>query len=158
MHRAVIMSKEFAKNELETQAIAVRLAKELFQHQPVFIVLNGPLGAGKTTFARGFIKEWTQLAGEPENKNIISPTYNIVRVYGTRSRVAHIDLYRLSTREELEQIGFEHHFYELPCCLVEWLDKIPNAERLVPKSAIKIEFEFAGSGMESGRNIKISDF
>lgn len=128
-------------SEHELVKLAQKIAKEFFDTK-LFVELRGELGVGKTVFARAFISTWLSLAGE-SNTTAISPTYNIVQVYGSIKPVAHFDLYRISTLNELEQIGFEHYFYELPCTLVEWPEKIEAFEKLRPQTTvIVVSLEF----------------
>lgn len=110
---------------------------------PAFVRLQGPLGAGKTAFARGFIAQWLEQQGEAPEAALTSPTFPVARVYGQKRPVAHLDLYRLQSRDDLEQLGFESYFYETPACLVEWLENIPGFETLMPPRAVTIHFELA---------------
>lgn len=119
-------------SEDETKQIGAMLARALHGDPHVFVRLKGELGAGKSAFARGFIATWGELNGEPVTESIVSPTYNIVKTYGTRQPLAHLDLYRIKTMEELEQLGFEHYFYELSACVVEWLEQVPEALARMP--------------------------
>lgn len=122
--------------------MAEKLARHLYQTKPAFVQLKGPVGAGKTTFARAFISTWLALEEQPQPETIASPTYNLVKTYG-QSHVAHFDLYRMESLDELEQLGFEMYFYEFPCCVVEWLEQVPGAEALAPKNKVLVELLFA---------------
>ena len=83
------------------------------------ITLNGKLGAGKTTFARALIRALLDdLAAE-----VPSPTFTLVQSYATpRIEVAHFDLYRLNSPDELDEIGFDDAV-ATGLALVEWPER-----------------------------------
>jgi tRNA threonylcarbamoyladenosine biosynthesis protein TsaE len=105
-------------SEDETRAAGRKLAEQL---PPTAIVaMSGDLGAGKTAFIRG-VCEFFGCASQ-----VSSPTFTIVHEYdGTRS-IAHCDLYRLESTEEMLQIGLDQLFREERVILIEW------AERALP--------------------------
>jgi tRNA threonylcarbamoyl adenosine modification protein YjeE len=138
----------------ETAALGAELAEKLFARPRACLILSGPLGAGKTALARGFTRRWCALADGSEPGTVTSPSYNVARVYGSRRPVAHLDLYRLKTLEELEQIGFENYFQEASACVVEWLENVPGAERMAPADAVRVELSFVAKN-PSARLVKI---
>lgn len=154
------MAATLSQSTADTEELAANLARELFQKRSegVFLDLRGDLGAGKSVFARGFIRQWLELAGESVEtikQSLVSPTYNLVKIYGKNLPIAHLDLYRLESVEELEQIGYEQYFYETPACIVEWMTKLPSFSRLRPPTAVIIEIRFIPGEAES-REIEIA--
>lgn len=91
------------------------------------IFLHGPLGAGKTTFTRGFLR------GFGYASKVKSPTYTLVEPYEVAGRkIFHFDFYRLTSPDELEHIGIQEYFSADTVCLIEWPEKgypwLPEAD------------------------------
>ena len=81
------------------------------------LLLNGDLGAGKTTFTK-FL-----LARLGSSNEVSSPTYSIVNEYDTENgKVYHFDLYRMSSMEEVYDIGIEEYLYNGFLNIIEWAD------------------------------------
>ncbi|HEX5425306.1 MAG TPA: tRNA (adenosine(37)-N6)-threonylcarbamoyltransferase complex ATPase subunit type 1 TsaE [Candidatus Acidoferrales bacterium] len=87
---------------------------------PVLILLSGELGAGKTTLTKGIV---TGL-GAAREEDVTSPTFTLVHKYQGRSRVYHVDLYRISGFHDLETLGLEDLFSEQAVVIVEWPDRL----------------------------------
>ncbi len=102
------------------------------------IHLDGELGAGKTTFARGFL----QALGHKDK--VRSPTYTLVESYQTAGGpVFHFDLYRLKSPDELEAMGFRDYFDGSGICLVEWANR---AESLLGTPDMHVLIQPQGAG------------
>ncbi len=91
------------------------------------ITLNGDLGAGKTCFAGGVAR------GLGINERITSPTFTLINEYDGPLPLYHLDVYRLESPEELEDLGYEEYFYGSGVTLIEWAEQVEQylpAERL----------------------------
>ncbi len=103
--------------EAETEALAMALAP--FLTAGTAILLSGDLGAGKSVFARGVLRGLGV-----EDDYILSPTFALVNVYTeTRLPVAHFDLYRLASSDDVEMLGLEEYVDGLGVVIVEWAER-----------------------------------
>lgn len=132
-HISVLLDEAFSKqailvNESATLSAGAQFAKYLTSLQTkagLVIYLHGDLGAGKTTFTRGFIQ------GLGFVGKVKSPTYTLVEPYVFSSyNIYHFDLYRFTDEEEWEASGFREYFNPHSICLIEWPEK---AGDLLPK-------------------------
>lgn len=100
------------------------------------VLLNGELGAGKSTFARALIKA----AGH--DGPVPSPTYTLVEPYAVaRGKIYHIDLYRIADREELRYLGWTE--LDDGCRLVEWPDR---AAGLMDQADLDLTLKYEDDG------------
>ena len=104
----------------ETRALGERLARLL---QPGAVVaFTGDLGAGKTAFISGMAQ------GLDIPERVTSPTFTIVNEYeGGRLPLFHFDMYRLSSSDELFDIGWEDYLVRGGVCAVEWSENVSDA-------------------------------
>jgi len=107
----------------ETEAAGERLGAHLAAGD--LLLLAGGLGAGKTTFVRGLAR------GMGVAADVMSPSFQLVRIYPGPVPLAHCDLYRLRDGSELADLGVEE-LLETAAVVVEWGDRLawPGAARL----------------------------
>jgi len=123
-----------------TAAAGRRLAAALLagDGDGVVIYLHGDLGAGKTTFARGFIAACGHTGRVP------SPTYTLVEPYDAGGRrLYHIDLYRLSDPGQVDELALQDLDEAGVVMLIEWPER--GADR-VARPDLELTFAVAGAG------------
>ena len=128
----------------ETRALAARIAAHA--REGWVVALAGELGAGKTTFVKGFAA-----ALGVNSDDVTSPTFTLVHQYRGRVLVNHLDLYRLEAKRELDDLGIEELF-EQGVTLVEWAKKIPGA---VPEPRLEVTLEIIDASTPSRRRIRV---
>jgi tRNA threonylcarbamoyladenosine biosynthesis protein TsaE len=123
------------RSAAETEAVGESLAAVVVPGLSLF--LSGELGAGKTTFVRGFLRGlgWRGKVG--------SPTFTLIEPYEAASvPVYHFDLYRLRTPDELEAIGYRDYFDGRGVCVVEWPER---AGALLAPPDVQVELRIHGA-------------
>ena len=129
------------RRELADEAATIAFGREVLDAMPAdlagwTLLLSGELGAGKSTFARAFIRA----AGH--SGSVPSPTYTLVEPYNlSRGNIYHVDLYRVSDEEELRYLGWNE--LDDGCRIVEWPDRAPG---LVERADLSLDFAYDGSG------------
>ena len=133
----------------ETAHLAGTIGKII--HEGTVICLDGELGVGKTLFVRALSRT---LGVESD---VTSPTFNLMNLYEAACPIVHFDLYRITSEEELEDIGF-HEYVEATegIVLIEWAEKFPEA---MPADRLQVhidaldgegrQFTFAAEGEKS---------
>ena len=117
--------------EAETRALAEWFAQRLGAGD--CLLLEGPIGAGKTFFARAIIQ--SLLARDGRSEDVPSPTFTLVQAYETRDfEIWHADLYRLGTEADLLELGLDEAL-DAALCLIEWPDRMGT---LAPPDALWI--------------------
>ncbi|MEY3219634.1 MAG: hypothetical protein RIT27_991 [Pseudomonadota bacterium] len=131
-----------------TEQFGAQFAKSCPTKALVF--LEGELGAGKTTFVRGFLR------GLGFQGTVKSPTYTLVEPYEIKltnsliQRIYHFDLYRLSDPEELEFLGiWDYLMQENSICLIEWAER---GHGILPTPNIIIRLNYV---LPEGRQINV---
>ena len=124
-----------ASSEAAMEALGANLANQLREQQahPAIVYLRGDLGAGKTTFVRGALRQLGH------NGLVKSPTFTLVETYTLPSHeVYHFDLYRISDPEELDYLGIREFCQPKSICFIEWPELIMP---LLPEDTVFIQIK-----------------
>ncbi len=124
------------KSAEQTIDIAIEYAKTL---QPNDVVLlNGDLGAGKTTFTKGIA------LGLGIEDSITSPTYAYMNDY--QGKLFHFDCYRLTSGADAEGLGLTDYFYANGICVIEWSE---NIKEVLPTNCKVVNIKTLGKNKRS---------
>lgn len=133
----------YLPNETATCALAATLAAQV--SPPMTLCLDGPLGAGKSVFARAFL---TALG---VTGDIPSPTFTLVQTYEVQEQeIWHMDAYRIDDPGEAEELGILEAF-STALCLIEWPGKIAQ---LLPERRIDLFLQRV-DGEDGARQVTI---
>ena len=127
----------------ETEAVAARFAALL--PEGALVALYGDLASGKTCFVRGIASAFSNA------EEVSSPTFTLINEYAGARTLYHLDLYRLTSADELADLGVEDVFEGNGVCLVEWAER---AGSFLPARRVDIRFAHAGADR---RRIEMQD-
>lgn len=136
------MLRFLSSTETYTRKVGREFAKTLRGNEKVCLI--GPLGTGKTTFVKGFVEGFGI-----ESQSVMSPTFTLVREYGDKKKIYHVDLYRLEKEEEIFEAGIFDLLSSEELVLIEWADRLVKH---FPEDATVVRFIHA---TESIRIIQI---
>ena len=124
---------EYISNSLEsTRELAEEIASKLCGNE--IILLNGDLGAGKTTFTKALF------AALGVKDIVTSPTFAFMKEYDAKFKLSHYDMYRVESEDELFELGITDNLYEKGICVIEWnkFTEFPDNKILINISIEKI--------------------
>lgn len=129
----------FLPSEEDTARLGIVLARLLRPGDTV--LLEGPIGAGKTHLARALIRARLGRA-----EDVPSPTFTLVQTYQAEdAEIWHADLYRLTHPDEVLELGLDAAFDEA-ICLVEWPDRLSDH---APRDALCLALAVSGEGRQA---------
>ena len=114
----------------ETEAVARKLASMIKPDD--VIAMYGSLGAGKTCFVKGLAK------GLNAAQSVRSPTFTLINEYHGDLALYHLDLYRLNSPSEIEDIGWTEYLDCGGVLVIEWAEKV---EKLLPEDRYDVHFQ-----------------
>lgn len=122
-------------DEAETARLAAEIAAKAEAGDVLYLI--GALGAGKTTFARAFIR--ARLGPETE---VPSPSFSLIQHYDAKPTMVHADLYRLDAPEEVLELGLDEAS-DVGILLIEWPE---HGEGYVPPPTLTMTFGMDANG------------
>ena len=119
IRKALALKIFYSESENDTEKIGAEFSSGL--NGGTVVAMYGDLGAGKTAFVRGMAR------GMGLSCRVSSPTFTIVNEYPGSPELIHFDMYRLSSAEELFDIGWEDYLNRGAICAVEWSENVKDA-------------------------------
>lgn len=117
---------------IDTISFGKQIATQILPGDIIF--LTGGLGAGKTTLTQAI---GAGLQVSPD-EYITSPTFSLLHEYHGSTPIYHMDLYRLGSEEEIEELGFEEYLYGDGVSIIEWPERLGD---LTPENRLTILLE-----------------
>jgi tRNA threonylcarbamoyladenosine biosynthesis protein TsaE len=130
------------KSVLETEEVGRHIGSRVRSGD--IIALYGELGTGKTVIVKGLARSLGV------NANIGSPSFTLAWEYEGRFTLYHIDLFRITSIDEILRIGYEEYLYGDGVCAIEWAEKMG---RLLPAKRLDVRLFHVGPGE---RRIEVS--
>lgn len=125
----------------DTERLAARVAAQARAGD--FIALSGPLGAGKTAFARAFLQAAAATRGVAPPAEVPSPTFTLVQSYEVGGlEVAHFDLYRIQDATEAAELGLDEAL-AAGVVLAEWPERLGAG---LPRHRLDIALSLSAAG------------
>lgn len=147
MAQQALMTDGQDVTQAQLEALAAQLANTMTQ--PRTLCLHGGLGAGKSTFARAFLR------ARGVEGDIPSPTFTLLQVYDgcgpMGSDIWHVDAYRLTDPAEAEPLGLLEAF-DTATCLIEWPE---NLGYLMPPHCLHIRLDI--TDRDEARRVSLED-
>jgi tRNA threonylcarbamoyladenosine biosynthesis protein TsaE len=146
--RPPVSAQDSVSRAIDTPEAMARLGRAIAKalRPGEAICLWGPLGAGKSTLARGLVRA---LTGPREE--VPSPTFTLVQLYhGQRLSIAHFDLYRLATAAEAFELGLDEAL-EVGAVVVEWPERLQG---MLPEHRLDVEISIPETA--AGRCVRLS--
>ncbi len=131
-----------SRSATQTQSWGRKLGRLLVGGE--IIGLTGELGSGKTCFVRGLAEGVNVVKGAW----VRSPTFTLINEYDGRMPLFHVDLYRLSSATELEELNLRECFFSDGVSVIEWFERLPNGE---VEEYLRIHFDH-----EDGNNRRLT--
>ena len=120
----------------DTEKVAAEILRDFPEHK--ILLLQGDLGAGKTTLVQAFCRNLQTI------ENAKSPSFSIINEYHSPAGpVYHFDFYRIEEEEEAQELGLEEYWDSGYYCFLEWPEMIPS---FLPRKYLSLRMELTDSG------------